>query len=567
MNSRCGNFADSVNLKPDGSCKTEFFRLSKIFVFFFILPFFIISCKKNSPVIHSIDPKIGKAGETLTIMGEYFGKEQDESYVTIAGALPTKSSYLNWQDDRISLKLPESGESGLIYVHVNGRKSNGALFSNQLTLPQPPQGEDTGPEPRIISVEPRSAPVGSLISITGNNFGSSRGQNGVLFSWNAETRSPVPGEAGEPAFIEVPETEFGYELWNDREIRLRIPDGTVSGNLKVRTPRGDSRPVFFEISGKPGTKTFRDKRSYTINYSVDVQINEAVNPNTLYLWIPLPAVSSSQRNVALLSRSIDPFIENYRGTSLYKLDDLASDSSLRIHFSWQVEVYAVETSVQPQAIRQDASSPAAVYTQSASLIPSDDPLIKSQTSTLLGRERNPYIKAQRIYEWFIGAIQIQDTAAEDLPNDAVAALEAKRADPYTAALLYCAMLRSAGVPCLPVAGVLINRSRQAVRHYWAEFWIDGFGWIPVDPVLGTGAVPSSFAARPDHTSFYFGSMDNQRIAFSRGQTVLSQMDPRGRAVSHARSYALQNLWEEAVGGIDSYSSLWGDVAVTGMYVQ
>ncbi|MDR0584534.1 MAG: IPT/TIG domain-containing protein [Treponema sp.] len=544
----------------------EFFRLSKFFVFFFVLSI-LVSCKKESPVIHSIDPKIGKAGETLTVTGEYFGKERGESYVTIAGMVPTNSSYLNWQEDQISLKLPESGESGLIYVHVNGRKSNGALFSNQTTLPQPPQGEDTGPEPRITSIEPRSAPTGSLISITGNNFGSSRGRNGVLFSWNAETRSPAPEEAREPAFIEVAETEFGYELWNDREIRLRIPDGAASGNLKVRTFRGDSRPVFFEISGKPGTKIFRDKRSYTITYSVDLQINEADKPNTLYLWIPLPAVSAAQRNIELLSRNVDPFIENYRGTSLYKLDDLEANSSLRINFSWQVEVYAVETSIQPQSIRQDANSPAAVYTRNAPLIPSDDPLIKKQSGELLGRERNPYIKARRIYEWFIAAINIQDAAADDLPNDAVAALEAKQADPYTAALLYCAMLRSAGVPCLPVSGVLINRSRQAVRHYWAEFWIDGFGWIPVDPALGAGAVPPSFAPRPGHASFYFGSMDNQRIAFSRGQNTFSQMDPRGRAVSHTRSYALQNLWEEAVGGIDSYSSLWGDVAITGMYVQ
>ena len=566
MNFRRDNFEDSVNLRPDGLYSPGFFRLLKIFIFFFAL-LILISCKKESPVIHSIDPKIGKAGEMLTITGKYFGEERDESYVTIAGASPTNSSYLNWQDDRISLKLPESGESGLIYVHVNGRKSNGALFSNQLTLPQPPQGDNTGPEPRITSVEPRSAPVGSLIYITGNNFGSSRGGNGVLFSWNAETRSPAPEEAREPAFIEVSESEFGYELWNDREIRLRIPDGAASGNLKVRTLRGDSRPVFFEISGKPGTKTFRDKRSYTVSYSVDVQINEAENPNTLYLWIPLPVVSSSQRNIELLSRNVDPFIENYRGTGLYKLDDIAANSSLRINLSWQVEVYAVETSIQAQSVRQDANSPAAVYTQSAPLVPSDDPLIKSQSSVLLGRERNPYIKAQRIYEWFIGAIHVQDTAADDLPNDAVAALEAKRADPYTAALLYCAMLRSAGVPCLPVAGVLINRSRQTVRHYWVEFWIDGFGWIPVDPALGAGAAPPSFAARPDHASFYFGSMDNQRIAFSRGQNTLSQMDRRGRAVSHARSYALQNLWEEAVGGIDSYSSLWGDVAITGMYVQ
>jgi transglutaminase-like putative cysteine protease len=552
----------------------------------------ICACGPKPPVIHSIDPKIGKAGEVLTITGENFGKERDESYVTIGGSSPTNSSYMSWRNDQISLKLPELGEAGLIYVYVKGRKSNSALFSNQLSLPVVPRGSEVGPEPRVTSVNPLAAPVGSLISITGSNFGNLREGGGVFFSWTAETRSSAPEEAQKPAFVGVSESEFGYDLWNDREIRLRVPDGAVSGNLEVRTLRGNSRPVFFDVSGKPGTKTFLNKRNYIISYSVDIKINEASSPNTLYLWIPRPAISAAQRNVALLARNAEPFVESYRGTSLYKMDNLAANSDVRINFSWQVEVYAMETIMRSQSIRQETDSPAAIYTQSSFLIPSDDPRIQKQAAALVGRERNPYLKAQRIYEWMVSADIIRESSPNGVPNgvptgapnsgldsrseggteSAAAALEAKQVDPYTAALLYCALLRAAGVPSQPVAGVLINRNRQTIRHCWAEFWIDGFGWIPVDPALGAGAVPSSFTAQnepvlSDRASFYFGNLDNQRIAFSRGQIFLSQMDPRGRALSHTRSYSLQNLWEEAIGGIESYSSLWGDITITGMYIE
>jgi transglutaminase-like putative cysteine protease len=532
-----------------------------------------LSCKAPAPVIHSIDPKIGRTGDTLTITGDHFGNERDESYVTIAGASPTSSAYLSWEHERITLNLPEFGESGLIYVYVKGRKSNGALFSNEAAMPQPPKGDEAGLEPRIISVNPRAAPVGSLISITGNNFGSSREGGGVFFSWIAETRSPVPEEAREPAFIKVPESEPGYELWNDREIRLRVPDGAASGNLEVRTFRGASRPVFFEVSGKPGTKTFRNKRNYTISYSVDIKVTEASRPNSLYLWIPQPAVSSSQRNTGLIARNVEPYVENYRGTSIYKLNDLTLKSDARINLSWQVEVYAVETAIRPQSVKQEANSPAAFYTRSDPLIPSGDPRIQNQAAILIGRERNPYIKAQRIYEWFIGEGIVRETmpeesgAAPESPGEIAAALETKEADAYTAALLYCALLQASGVPCQPVAGVLINRNNRTFRHYWAEFWIDGFGWIPVDPALGAGLSPPGFTAQSDRASFYFGSLDNQRIAFSRGTTTLYQMDSRGRALAHPRSYALQNLWEEATGGLESYSSLWGDITITGMYVE
>jgi hypothetical protein len=368
-------------------------RAPVIILVVFLAALFFVSCAPKPPVIYSIDPKIGKSGDVLTITGERFGNERDQSYVTIAGSSPTNSSYLSWRDDQILLRLPDFGESGLVYVLARGRKSNGALFSNQLTLPKPPREDETGQEPRIIEVNPRSAPVGSLISITGNNFGNSRDRGGVFFSWKAESRSPAPEDAREPAFIDASETEFGYEIWNDREIRLRVPDGAVSGSLEVRSRRENSRPVHFEVSGMPGTKTFRDKRSYTINCSVNVKVGEAGGSNTLYLWVPHPVVSASQRNIGLLSRNAEPFVENYRGTSLYKLDNLVSGSDVQIDVSWQVEVYAVETAVLPQSIKQETNSPAAAHSQSSSLIPSDDPLIKDQVNALVGRERNPYLKA------------------------------------------------------------------------------------------------------------------------------------------------------------------------------
>jgi transglutaminase-like putative cysteine protease len=160
-----------------------------------------------------------------------------------------------------------------------------------------------------------------------------------------------------------------------------------------------------------------------------------------------------------------------------------------------------------------------------------------------------------------------DIQTGPLSGGALEALRDKKADSYMAALLFCSLAKAAGVPSLPAAGVLVDRNRRTSRHYWAEFWIDGFGWIPLDPALGAGAGPELFNLREDAAAWYFGNLDNQRITFSRGEIILSQMDPRGRTAVHPRSYALQNLWEEAAGGLESYSSLWGDVTITGMYAQ
>jgi transglutaminase-like putative cysteine protease len=504
-------------------------------------------------------------GEVLTIRGKNFGAERHESYITIAGTAPTNSSYLSWQDDRITLRVPEFGDSGLVYVHAGRKKSNGALFSNAAAIPKPVQGPEMNFAPRIVSVEPSGGPAGTLVSITGSGFGGSRERGGVFFAWTAESAPGAPAEASAPESIEVSESDFGYELWSEREIRVRVPDGAISGNLEVRTLRGTARPVFFEVSGKPGAKTFRDKRSYTISYSVDIQVKEALQPNALYLWVPQPVRSASQRKIELLSRNYEPFVENHRGTTLFQLNNLSPRTTMNISLSYLVEVYALETSLKVQSVKDGGDSPVkSIYTQPSPFIPSDDPRITAQAAALSGRERNPYIKARRIYDWLITEVNIQ---AEPLNGGAVEALEEEKADPYMAALLFCSLARAAGIPSLPAAGVLVNRNRQTFRHYWAEFWIDDFGWIPLDPALGAGAAPAHINPRSDAAAYYFGNLDNQRLTFSRGQTALSQMDPRGRAAAHPRNYALQNLWEEAAGGLESYSSFWGDIIITGMYVQ
>jgi transglutaminase-like putative cysteine protease len=523
------------------------------------------ACAKPAPLISSLDPRIGIRGDILSIHGKNFGPQRNESYVSIAGTAPTSSSYLSWQDTVISLRVPDFGDSGLVYVHVAGQKSNGALFSSAAAIPRPVQPTETGGVAQIFSVEPKAGAVGSLVRISGSGFGASREQSGVYFAWNAESTSAAPAEAQAPSSVEVSESDFGYELWSDREISVRVPDGAISGNLEVRTPRGKTRPFYFEISGKPGTRIFRDKRSYALSYSVDVKTAEAESPNTLYLWAPQPAGSAAQRNIELLSRSMEPLMENYRGVSIFQFDNLPPHSQKNITLSYKVDVYGQETSIKLQSVKDAGDSPVReAHLQSSPLIPSENPRIRAQAAALAGEERNPYIRARNIYEWIIGEVAIQ---TEVLSGGALEALARKKADPCMAALLFCALARAADIPSLPVAGVLVDRNRQTSRHYWAEFWIDGFGWIPLDPALGAGAAPEDFALREDAAAWYFGNLDNQRITFSRGQTILSRMDPRGRTVTHPRGYAFQNLWEEAAGGLESYSSLWGDVTITGMYVQ
>ncbi len=522
------------------------------------------SCFSKSPRIESIDPRIGSLGEILTIRGQHFGKERGENYVTIGGIVPTASAYIQWQDDLIALRTPDFGDSGLVYVHVNGKRSNASLFTNRSVMPQRVTDTQTGSGPVLSSLSPVSGRIGSFVTLRGSSFGAARDKSKVLFSWSSENSLTAMGDTSQSLkTVEVSDTELGYEYWSDREIRVRVPDGAISGSVQVATEQGTSMPLFFDVVDKPGSKVFKDKRSYAISYGVDIRIQKAAVPNTLYLWIPIPTVSAQQRISQQLARSAEPFVENYLGSSLFQIKDLQTGTSNTVTVSYVIDVYAVETTVKAQGIKRDLSAPIqALYTQSSSLIPSDNQEIQKKANAVVGKEQNPYIQAQRLYEWLTAQGGIQQ---EPVTTDVIESMKLQKLDAYTASLLFCAMARSLNIPAIPNAGVLVNKSRETRKHYWAEFWVDGLGWIPVDPAMGASAVPESFVFRSDAATYYFGNVDSQRISFSRGIINVSSMDPKGKIVRRDREYALQTIWEESAGTLESYSSLWSDVLVTGVY--
>ncbi|OHE67667.1 MAG: transcription factor, partial [Treponema sp. GWB1_62_6] len=521
------------------------------------------SCFTRGPRIDSIDPRIGTMGEVLRIEGSGFGGDRGQSRVTIAGIAPTSSSYIEWSPTRISVRIPDFGESGLVYVHTDNGKSNAALFTNRESLPLPVSSANEGINPRIDSLENASGGIGSSVAILGRNFGSSRENGAVLFAWAAEEPPAAPASAQIPKTVEVSELEYGYEFWSDREIRVRVPDGAVSGNLIIRTVRGDSNPVFFQIDGMPGGKSFKERRSYVVNYSVDIKVARVSGPNALYLWVPRPATGSAQKEAKLLSRSLEPFVEGRTGASLYQFKDLAEDGSILLSSSYLVDVYATSAQMKPQAIKKAVESPVRnAYTLSTPLIPADDKEIVKLADRLAGKENNPWIVARKYYDWMRTEL---DFSVSPSSGGAMEALTSGKADAYSSALLFCALARASGIPAVPSAGFLVDRTRASERHFWSEFWIDGFGWVPVDIALGARWTPAGFSVRADAGDFYFGNLDNQHVAFSRGAAELSPMDPRGRTAIRERGYSFQNLWEEATGGLDSYSSLWSDLTVTGVY--
>ncbi|MDR3302440.1 MAG: IPT/TIG domain-containing protein [Spirochaetaceae bacterium] len=515
-------------------CRCRFFAVQFFFIFFALL-----ACSRDVPKIISINPQIEMTGNLLTIHGENFGDERNESFVRFGSVTPTLSSYHLWSDTTIIVRIPDFGESGLIYVQRNNKKSNAILFSTQEYMPVfPAQPESSAP--LITSIEPENSAVGSLVTLSGRNFGSGAEGGAVQFTWGVEKSSRARAGSNDLDFLRAGAESGDYLSWNENEIQVYVPDGAVTGGIEVVTKSGGSNKAPITISSAPGVKIIKDKKTFTISYSVNFRVGQGSPPNALFFALPTPVDSAFQRNRDLLSHNGTPFADKYRGVRLYKFSDLQNKTANEVSVSYLVDVYAIETTIEANQVSAVQSSSVRRYQAGGADI---GDAIKVEAAALVGRETNPYLKARSIYR---------------------AMLKEAGGDSFVHSARFASLCSAVDVPCISVAGVLVIKNTMTAPHLWNMFWIDRIGWIPVDIALAKGIAPDGFNLN-ETVDYYFGNIDNNRIVFSFGQTILPPMSFDGRTSSRPHEYALQNIWEESSGSLESYSSSWSTIEITGVY--
>ena len=546
--------------------RSPFLRFLALPVLFALFVFAIAGVTRlahRGPVRQSITPSIGSPGEVLVIRGRNFGPERGDGWVEIAGNRLTASSYISWTDTTIMATLPQTADDGLVEVNTEFGTSNPLIFGNKDRIPVAARKTVDTSLPVLERFDVDKAEPGKVVTIIGKNFGVPRGTSEVLFSWQLDPAIPASASTrAEELSVAVSERDFGYESWSDQEIRVRVPDGATSGDVYVKTEGGLSNPLPIAITSATGTRKYSNRRTYVISTQVDFSGVAAGEGNMLFVRVPMPERSASQRGLKITESAPETFTEN-RGTLLHQLENLRTGKNERIAHSFILTSYAVSTTVNPALVKPyaDVKSPLYLaYTAPDRIVPSDNQDIALKAAEIAGAEKNPWRKARLIYQWVLENIEPKSIKNRD--RTAVEAIKERTGDAYDMAILFTALARASGIPAIPVAGIVVDAQRDSRVHWWAEFYIEGFGWIPVDPGLALGL---PFTLRADGRDWYFGNLDGAHIAFSRGWQDQKPMTSKSRIVYKPRSYAFQPIWEESGGNIKGYASFWADPKITGIY--
>ena len=162
-----------------------------------------------TPSITSLSPTSGPIGSSVTITGTSFGASQGTSSVTFNSAAATPTS---WSDTSIAVPVPSGATTGNVVVTVNGLASNGASFTVLL--------------PSIASLSPTSGAVGTSVTISGGNWGTSQGSSTVTF--NGTLATPTS--------------------WGGGAIVVPVPAGATTGSVVVTFGGVVSNGVLFTVT-------------------------------------------------------------------------------------------------------------------------------------------------------------------------------------------------------------------------------------------------------------------------------------------------------------------------------
>jgi len=292
------------------------------------------------------------------------------------------------------------------------------------------------------------------------------------------------------------------------------------------------------------------------------------------LRVPRPIVSAVQPIVELNDCNPEPLVSNFKNTVIHQVELQKSinptqeSKKLKFTQNFVVKVLGVKTEINPKNVKGYDKNRILYkeYTSSDALIDCDNPKIVSLAKEIVKKETNPYLQAKLVYDYIVSKYFIlnENRYSDENPIDLI---ENEQGDAYDFSVIYTSILRALKIPSVSVAGILVDSDSSTQSHWWNEFYIEKYGWIPVDLALGSGLSFSPFKEIPKHDtkSFYFGNLDNQHIAFSRGWHEIKQSLVNGKIVYRPRTFAFQSIWEESSEGGVNYSSLWNSPIILGIY--
>ena len=179
-----------------------------------------------------------------------------------------------------------------------------------------------------------------------------------------------------------------------------------------------------------------------------------------------------------------------------------------------------------------APAEAAEYLKAEPLVPLDGPVGALAKETTAGLSTDAE-KARAIYEKVTNLLKYDKSGTGWGRGDAIWACDAKRGNCTDFHALIIGMARSQGIPARFAMGVPLPEKRGEGEvpgyHCWAELYVKGRGWVPIDSSEAAKALAAGDVAKKD---YFYGHHDENRLEFSRGRHLVLEPRQQGEPLNY-----------------------------------
>jgi transglutaminase-like putative cysteine protease len=287
-----------------------------------------------------------------------------------------------------------------------------------------------------------------------------------------------------------------------------------------------SAPAQQSESSAPKTRTFE----FTYEFKV-----EAAPDELMRIWFPIPPSDSNQQvQLKHVSSSIllQKTKESEYGNAMFyqKVKQPKDPLAFRLDYQVTRSPFTQGGLQDLMAYNRDSdTAPATLarFLQPDKLVPINDKFRQMAAEITQGKTGDVE-KAYAIYDYVFHNLRYDKTGTGWGRGDAMWACDSKHGNCTDFHSLFIALMRAEKIPARFEIGFPLPEGKSEADipgyHCWAEFYLDGRGWVPVDI--------SEAWKNPSKHDFFFGSLDANRVQFSIGRDLALNPPQDGEALNY-----------------------------------
>lgn len=230
-------------------------------------------------------------------------------------------------------------------------------------------------------------------------------------------------------------------------------------------------------------------------------------------WLPLP-IDDPWQQITNLRVDGAPFevVHDARwGDEAARVQVPAAGATVTVSYDVQRSERGAELS---RATHKPAPSGYGRFLLADTLVPVDERTRRMATDVTRGK-KTPREQARAIFDYVLSTMKYDKSGTGWGRGDLLWACDKKYGNCTDFHALFIGLMRASGIPARFQIGYAVPATAEGELpgyHCWADFYLDGVGWVPVDA--------SEAWKHPERRDYYFGHHDADRVALSFGRDIV-----------------------------------------------